>query len=349
MATDNHRQTAVLFPDPQENFDHPRWQTVADLDAPHTDGPQQQQLDKSSTDRALQHADPPTPHPATAASDRYNDDPFVDDDAVAADFTPALGDEPDAPLPLPYREGDYAIDTVPVPYWVSAHIPADKLVMGEPNRRFRRRRTATPPPPPAPDIDAPWQATPPPVQQKRPIPFGWMAAGVLVAASLIGAAVVVTGTDQTPATPVAGAPEPSQAPPAATATSTAAPATPVAAPWCTTAATADATTTDDAGNRASAIGVIAAFEHAYYVQRSGAAVAALMTSPAPADRIQAVIDRTPAGTEHCVTIAATDIPDVHAVALSLRTPSGSESAIASRITTARTGENYAIANVEEVR
>lgn len=345
MATDNHRQTAVLFPDPQENFDHPRWQTVADLDAPHTDGPQQQ-LDNSSTDGALQHTDPSTPHPATAASDRYNDDPFVDDDAVAADFTPALGDERGAPLPLSYREGDYAIDTAPVPHWVSAHVPADKLVMGEPNRRFRRRRTATPPP--APDIDAPSQATPPPGQQKRPIPFGWIAAGLLAAASLIGAAVVVTGTDQTPATPVAGAPEqPSTAPPAAT--TTAAPTTPVAAPWCTTAATADATTTDDAGNRESAIGVIAAFEHAYYVQRSGAAVAALMTSPAPSDRIQAVIDRTPAGTEHCVTIAATDIPDVHAVALSLRTPSGSESAIASRITTARTGENYAIANVEEVR
>jgi hypothetical protein len=344
MATDNHRQTAVLFPDPQENFDHPRWQTVADLDVPHTDA-SQQQLDKPSTAGALQHAGPALPPPSTAASDRYNDDPFVDDEA--ADFTPALGDELDAPLPRGYREGDYAIDAAPVPRWVSAHVPADKLVMGEPNRRFRRRRTATPPSRPAPDLDAPSQATPPPGQQKRLIPFGWIAAGVLAVASLIGAAVVVTGTGQTPATPVAGAPEPSQAPPAST--TAAAPTTPVAAPWCTTAATADATTTDDAGNRESAIGVIAAFEYAYYVQRSGAAVAALMTSPAPADRIQAVIDRTPAGTEHCVTIAATDIPDVHAVALSLRTPSGSESAIASRITTARTGENYAIANVEEVR
>ncbi|OZD18300.1 hypothetical protein CH253_17705 [Rhodococcus sp. 06-156-3C] len=347
MATDNHRQTAVLFPDPQEHFDHPRWQTVAELDAPNIEA-SQQQLDKASDDGPLQHVDPSTPHPAAAASDRYNEDPFVDDDdAVAAGFSPALGDELDAPLPVSYREDDYAIDTVPVPRWVSAHVPADKLVMGEPNRRFRRRRTATPAP--TPDIDAPSQATPRPGQQKRPIPFGWIAGGVLAAASLIGAAVVVTGTDQTPATPVAAAPEPSQAPPASTADSTAAPTTPVAAPWCTTAATADATTTDDAGNRESAIGVIAAFEHAYYVQRSGAAVAALMTSPAPADRIQAVIDRTPAGTEHCVTIAATDIPDVHAVALSLRTPSGSESAIASRITTARAGESYAIANVEEVR
>ncbi|MGB7235546.1 MAG: hypothetical protein WBD41_06115 [Rhodococcus sp. (in: high G+C Gram-positive bacteria)] len=342
MATDNHRQTAVLFPDPQEHFDHPRWQTVADLDAPHTDA-SQQQLDKPSADGALQYADPSSLHPAAAASDRYNEDPFVDDDAVAADFSPALGDELNAPLPVSYREDDYALDTVPVPQWVSAHVPADNLVMGEPNRRFRRRRTATSPPP-DPDGDAPSQATPPPGRHRT-----WIAAGVLAAASLIGAAVVVTGTDKTPATPIAAAPESPQAPPASTTASTAAPTTPVAAPWCTTAATADATTTDGAGNRESAIGVIAAFEHAYYVQRSGAAVAALMTSPAPADRIQAVIDRTPAGTEHCVTIAATDLPDVHAVALSLRTPSGSESAIASRITTALAGENYAIANVEEVR
>ncbi|OZF06036.1 hypothetical protein CH300_12510 [Rhodococcus sp. 15-1154-1] len=326
MATDNHRQTAVLFPDPQEHFD-PRWQTVADLDTPPVIAPT---------------GDTPTDQAST-------NDPFVDDNNNNDDsdgFAPDTGGEVDPDLSDFYPE-DEVDEHARVPYWVSAHVPADRLVMDEPNRRFRRRRP-TPPLPPAPDTDtAAPQMSPAAPHRPRSVPVGWIAAGVLAAASLIGAAVVVTGHDETPATPAAAAPEPTQTP--RTSTTTAAATTPAAAPWCTTAATADATTTADAGNRESAIGVIAAFEHAYYVQRSGAAVAALMTSPAPADRIQAVIDRTPSGTEHCVTIAATDIPDVHAVALSLRTPSGSESAIASRITTARTGESYAIANVEEVR
>ena len=323
MATDNHRQTAVLFPDPQEHFD-PRWQTVADLDTPSVIAPT---------------GDTPTVQAPTG-------DLFVDDNDEADNdgFAPATGGEVDPDLSDFYPEGEVD-ERARVPYWVSTHVPADRLVMDEPNRRFRRRRP-TPPLPPAPDTDtAAPQMSPAAPHRPRSVPGGWIAAGVLAAASLIGAAVVVTGHDETPATPAAAAPEPTQAP----RTSTAAATPPAAAPWCTTAATADATTTDDAGNRESAIGVIAAFEHAYYAQRSGVAVAALMTSPAPADRIQAVIDRTPSGTEHCVTIAATDIPDVHAVALSLRTPSGSESAIASRITTARTGESYAIANVEEVR
>ncbi|OZC56056.1 hypothetical protein CH267_10860 [Rhodococcus sp. 06-621-2] len=326
MATDNHRQTAVLFPDPQEYFD-PQWQQMA---ADHEASPVIEPTDDTPTD------DMPT------------DDPFVDntDEDANDGYAPATGGGVDSDVSGFYPQGE-ADEPARVPYWVSAHVPADRLVMDEPNRRFRRRRP-TAPPPPAPDTSAAAPQTPPAAPHRpRSVPIGWVAAGVLAAASLIGAAVVVTGHDETPATPAAAAPE--QPPAPRTSATTAALTTPAAAPWCTTAATADATTTDDAGNRASAVGVIAAFEHAYYVQRSGTAVAALMTSPAPAERIQAVIDRTPAGTEHCVTIAATDIPDVHAVALSLRTPSGSESAIASRITTTRTGESYAIANVEEVR
>ncbi|AMY26171.1 hypothetical protein A3Q41_04916 (plasmid) [Rhodococcoides fascians] len=30
MATDNHRDSTMLFPDPQENFDHSQWQPAAD-------------------------------------------------------------------------------------------------------------------------------------------------------------------------------------------------------------------------------------------------------------------------------------------------------------------------------
>lgn len=314
MAIDNHRDSTMLFPDPQENFDHSQWQPAADS--------------------AVHPSTTPAPAlPAMPAVDENNSsttDPAHDldteHDYADADF------------------GDIAPETVPVPYWVAAHVPADRLVMDQPQRRFRRRRTAPAPTPPVDDATSQLPASP--VRPRRRISPTWIVAAGVAATALIGAVVIVNGRgdapDTTNSTVVA-------APTAAPRASTTAPTSAAPAPFCTAASTPDATTTDAAGGRGNAIDVIAAFEHAYYVERSGAAVASLMVSPAPPERIQAVIDRTPAGTEHCVTIAATDNPDVHAVALALRTPSGSESAIASRITTVRTGANYAISNVEEVR
>ncbi len=61
----------------------------------------------------------------------------------------------------------------------------------------------------------------------------------------------------------------------------------------------------DPGDQKSGAGVIAAFEHAYYVTRSGTAVRALTTldSSLPAkEKIQAGIDTVPTGTTHCVRI-----------------------------------------------
>ncbi|MFD4785159.1 hypothetical protein ACFWNH_29490 [Rhodococcus qingshengii] len=76
-------------------------------------------------------------------------------------------------------------------------------------------------------------------------------------------------------------------------------------------ATAPTTETDptacrtDPGDQKSGAGVIAAFEHAYYVTRSGTAVRALTTpdTSLPAqEKIQAGIDTVPTGTTHCVRI-----------------------------------------------
>ncbi|OMQ28592.1 hypothetical protein [Rhodococcus sp. D-1] len=76
-------------------------------------------------------------------------------------------------------------------------------------------------------------------------------------------------------------------------------------------ATAPTTETDptacrtDLGDQKSGPGVIAAFEHAYYVTRSGTAVRALTTpdtSLPSKERIQAGIDTVPTGTTHCVRI-----------------------------------------------
>lgn len=76
-------------------------------------------------------------------------------------------------------------------------------------------------------------------------------------------------------------------------------------------ATAPTTETDqtacrtDPGDQKSGPGVIAAFEHAYYVTRSGTAVRALTTpdtSLPTKEKIQAGIDTVPTGTTHCVRI-----------------------------------------------
>lgn len=59
----------------------------------------------------------------------------------------------------------------------------------------------------------------------------------------------------------------------------------------------------DPGDQKSGPGVIAAFEHAYYVTRSGTAVRALTTPDASLptkEKIQAGIDTVPTGTTHCV-------------------------------------------------
>ncbi|WP_052077982.1 hypothetical protein [Rhodococcoides fascians] len=318
MATDNHRDSTMLFPDPQENFVHSQWQPAADS-AVHP-----------ST----------TPAPALPAMPTVGDnDSPTTDPAHDLDTEHAYAD-----ADADHDFGDIAPETVPVPYWVAAHVPADRLVMDQPQRRFRRRRTAPAPTPPVDDTTSQHPASP--ARPRRRIYPTWIAAVVVAGAALIGAVVIVGGRGDAPAPQ---APTVVAAPTAAPRASTTAPTSAAPAPFCTAASTPDATTTDAAGGRGSAVDVIAAFEHTYYVERSGTAVASLMVSPAPPERIQAVIDRTPAGTEHCVTIATTDNPDVHAVALALRTPSGSESAIASRITTVRTGANYAISNVEEVR
>lgn len=63
----------------------------------------------------------------------------------------------------------------------------------------------------------------------------------------------------------------------------------------------------DKGDQKTGAGVIAAFEHAYYITRSADAVRALATPDTSlplAEKIQAGIDSVPVGTTHCVRITA---------------------------------------------
>lgn len=80
-----------------------------------------------------------------------------------------------------------------------------------------------------------------------------------------------------------------------------------------------------AGDARSGVGVIRALEHAYYVDRDGAAVRALMAdgSPVagPAETIQAGIDTVPAGTSYCLAEAQVS-PTVYAVTVTEHRPGG---------------------------
>lgn len=78
----------------------------------------------------------------------------------------------------------------------------------------------------------------------------------------------------------------------------------------------------DPGDQKSGAGVIAAFEHAYYVTRSGTAVRELTTpdtSLPSKEKIQAGIDTVPTGTTHCVRITPISA-GIYSVALSEMRP-----------------------------
>lgn len=91
----------------------------------------------------------------------------------------------------------------------------------------------------------------------------------------------------------------------------------------------------DRGDQKSGPGVIAAFEYAYYITRSGAAVRALTTpetSLPPAEKIQAGIDTVPTRTTHCVRITPITT-DVYSVALAEMRPGAEPAQFAQTITT----------------
>ncbi|KAA8885929.1 hypothetical protein F3087_25205 [Nocardia colli] len=78
-----------------------------------------------------------------------------------------------------------------------------------------------------------------------------------------------------------------------------------AAAQCTSEKVGNRIKGNDAGNFDSGPGAIFAFQHAYYVTRSGDEVRAATTPDAavePADAIQRGIDSIPAGTTYCVAI-----------------------------------------------
>ncbi|MBS2993326.1 hypothetical protein AC1659_28925 [Rhodococcus erythropolis] len=97
--------------------------------------------------------------------------------------------------------------------------------------------------------------------------------------------------------------------------------------WCSPSPEAGVVRGSGPGGTGSGPDAILAFDHAYYVERSGAKARALLVSDAQvksatAEELQAGIDTIPAGTEHCVEIRPTE-PNTFAVTLEQRYLDGS--------------------------
>ncbi|MBF6249861.1 hypothetical protein [Nocardia farcinica] len=136
-----------------------------------------------------------------------------------------------------------------------------------------------------------------------------VVVGVLVAVGSILWAVLPGAAPSSAPTSVA-------APPPAVAPTTVAP--PVATPGCEQRNSGDIVSGTGPGGTTDGPSAILAFEHAYYVLRSGAAARAVVTPDAavpPADQIQRGIDQVPVGTRYCVRIGkATAAPALDGLA-----------------------------------
>ncbi|RRQ25343.1 hypothetical protein DK926_23855 [Rhodococcus sp. Eu-32] len=107
------------------------------------------------------------------------------------------------------------------------------------------------------------------------------------------------------------------------------------------------------GDQTSGEGVIAAFEHAYYVQRSGAAAHALVSPDAPSSapftvvaNLDAGIATVAAGTTYCLDID-TLRPGVFTLTLTESGPDGPGTQYRQRITTSEVDGRFVIASIEQ--
>ncbi|MFC8178739.1 hypothetical protein ACFULT_07690 [Rhodococcus sp. NPDC057297] len=174
--------------------------------------------------------------------------------------------------------------------------------------------------------------TPRPSRLRRRLLFAFAAVVALLFVALIA---VFTGGDST---------TPAAAPPAATTT-----APPVAIP----AVPAGPDCTMPPGDQNSGEGVIAAFEHAYYVQRSGTAAHALISPDAPstapftvAANLDAGIATVPEGTRYCLDVDALR-PGVFALTITESSADGVPGTqYRQRITTTEIEGSYVIASID---
>ncbi|WP_189637414.1 MULTISPECIES: hypothetical protein [Rhodococcus] len=284
------------------------------------------------------------------------DPPVSDDDAVIqTDLEPINVAET---IGAPHRETEAEADPyATAPDWVRAHIPRGPLVIAQRNRGGLKSaigRARPPRPTPAPEpAEAPASAPAVPVTDTAAAAPAkrdgdrsrtWMLVGGGVAVLAVVSAAVVTatvGSTDEPQVP----PLPSSSVVASPSTTPSTTATAAAPAWCAPVTEPDRIVGNGPGGRDSGPAVIQAFEHAYYVQRDGKAVAELMVLPG--NDIQSFIDAVPAGTEHCVTVLPTEDPNRWSVDVLLKFPPvGDEGIHKQWITTMPADGGVKIANVE---
>ncbi len=343
MSTDNR---GTLFPDVTEHYG-PQPTPIEDTDTGSVHFPIP---DETIADAALASSDL---EPVAAETTWESDDDAViqtDLEPIGTAETPVADT---APAPHPDTEaGDDLYATAPD--WVRAHIPRGPLVISQRSRGGLKSaigRARPPRPTPAPEAaEAPAvpvtdtaAAAAAPAKPGGDRSRTWMLVGGGIAALAAMSAVVVnvmsTGTDE-PEVPLPSV--------TAVASSSATPTTieAVAAPaWCAPVTEPDRIVGNGPGGRDSGPAVIQAFEHAYYVQRDGKAVAELMVLPG--SDIQSFIDAVPAGTEHRVTVLPTEDPNRWSVDVLLKFPPvGDEGIHKQWITTMPADGGVKIANVE---
>ena len=321
----------------------------------------------------------PTHEPAADAQDRTEDTAQADGDSVIQTdlepIDPAPAGTPDGRVEHSEdaatqedqsnydTSNDAAESSLDDPYaaapdWVRAHIPRGPLVVQERPRggfksvvgRGRKPRPAptSPPPDQEPATVGPAGSTPAGgaagEKPSRTHGKGLMLVGAAVAAVSVAAAAAVTVmTGNNADTPVPALPAPTTS-----ATPTAATPTAAAPLWCAAVNEPGRVVGNGGGGRDSGPAVIQAFEHAYYGQRNGDAVAALMLMPSPVADIQSFIDAVPAGTEHCVTVLPTEDPNRWSVDVLLKFPPlGNEGIHQQWITTTSGDGGMKIATIED--
>lgn len=342
MSTDNR---GTLFPDVTEHYG-PQPTPTEDTDTGSVHFPIP---DETIADAALASSDL---EPVAAETTWESDDDAViqtDLEPIGTAETPVADT---APAPHPDHDtGDDPYATAPD--WVRAHIPRGPLVISQRSRgglksAIGRARPPRPTPAPesaeAPAVPVTDTAAAAPAKRDGDRSRTWMLVGGGVAVlAVVSAAVVTTMTGSTDEPQAPPLPSSSVvASPSATPTTTEAVAAPA---WCAPVTEPDRIVGNGPGGRESGPAVIQAFEHAYYVQRDGKAVAELMVLPG--NDIQSFIDAVPAGTEHCVTVLPTEDPNRWSVDVLLKFPPvGDEGIHKQWITTMPANGGVKIANVE---
>ncbi|MBD8055602.1 hypothetical protein [Rhodococcus ruber] len=286
---------------------------------------------------------------------------------TTVDTDPAPVDPADHPAHGPAGHGNAAAEVDPyadAPEWVRAHIPWGPLMIPERTRgglksaigRARPARLAPAAAPAAAAVEVVEETTARPVTDSASAAVTvrpdrsrtWMLVGggvavlAVVSAAVVSAAVVTAMTGTTDEPQVPPLPSPTVVSSSTTTTSTTASATPG---WCAPVTESDRVVGNGPGGRDTGPAVIQAFEHAYYVERDGQAVAELMVLPG--SDIQSFIDAVPVGTEHCVSVLPTEDPNRWSVDVLLKFPPvGDEGIHKQWITTMPADGGLKIANVE---